>query len=112
MFDYKMSHSKYSIKFNNPERASDYRILRCGTEDITESVDNNIIRDLILEIDKLNEENKYLKEIADSAVNGKPAVMTSSIGDLTIDAEGMRKAIDHINNLETKLRTIRTISKD
>lgn len=98
-----MEHSKYSVNITN-ETTMEYRITR-GDEDVTKALDSNFARDMIYEIAKLREENERLR----TAVNAEivnPAIMTSPIGDLTIDSAGMRKAVDAIDALQKKLKHV------
>ena len=95
-----MEHSKYSVNITN-ETTMEYRIAR-GDKDVTESLDNNFVRDMIYEIAKLREENERLRTAVNAEI-ANPAIMTSPIGDLTIDSTGMRKAIDTIDALQKKL---------
>lgn len=98
-----MNHSKYSVNITN-ETTMAYRIMR-GDEDVTNALENNFNRDLIYEIIKLREENDRLKAAVGAEITN-PAIMTSPIGDLTIDSAGMRKAIDTIAELQKKLKHV------
>lgn len=56
-----MPHSKYTIKFpENHEYL--YRVFR-GSDDITDSVCNNVTLDLVLEVVRLREEVSELKDL-------------------------------------------------
>jgi len=96
--------SKYSINITN-ENTMEYRIM-CYDEDVTNALDNNFVKDLIYEIYKQRADYELLKRGVNSFVTSKPAVMTSPIGDLTIDADGLRKAIDEISMLREKLKYV------
>ena len=56
----------------------------------------------------LENKNKRLTETIETYA-AKSAVMTSPIGDLTVDSAGMRKAIDEITHLRSVIADIKTV---
>ena len=56
----------------------------------------------------LENKNKRLTETIETYAS-KPAVMTSPIGDLTVDSAGMKRAIDEIAFLRSIIADIKTV---
>ena len=100
----KMSHSKYSVNITD-ENTMTYRIMRCDKDDVTNALDNNFVRDLIYEIHKQREELDRLK-LAVNSFTGNTVMMTSPIGDLSVDTTGLRRAVDEISRLQKKIKDI------
>lgn len=90
-----------TTKTTEPFMTSAIGDLPINTEGMRKAVDK--IDELMLENTRLTLERddavNRANEITNAAVNGKPAFMTSPIGDLPVNTDGLRTAIDEIRRL-------------